>query len=68
PAVDIDGSGTRREELLLPPAELAAVAGLRRALRTRDGHGGLEALLERMRATPDNAAFLRRVQPTLPTG
>ncbi|CAL9650157.1 Transcription termination factor Rho [Streptomyces sp. enrichment culture] len=66
PAVDIDGSGTRREELLLSPAELTAVAGLRRALRTRDGHGGLETLIERLRETPDNAAFLRRVQPTLP--
>ncbi|MEU1054671.1 transcription termination factor Rho [Streptomyces sp. NPDC005876] len=67
PAVDIDASGTRREELLLPPAELNAVTGLRRALRGRDGHPGLETLLERMRQTPDNAAFLRRVQPTLPT-
>ncbi|WP_320779599.1 transcription termination factor Rho [Streptomyces sp. CRN 30] len=69
PAVDIDGSGTRREELLLTPAESAAVTGLRRALRSgRDGHSGLETLLARMRETPDNATFLRRVQPTLPTG
>lgn len=68
PAVDITTSGTRREELLLSPAESAAVRGLRRALRPRDGHAGLEALLERMRETPDNATFLRRVQPTLPAG
>ncbi|MFF4586324.1 transcription termination factor Rho [Streptomyces sp. NPDC001388] len=66
PAVDINASGTRREELLLSPAEFTAVRGLRRALRTRDGQANLEALLERMRETPDNAAFLRRVQPTLP--
>ncbi|WP_028799569.1 transcription termination factor Rho [Streptomyces sp. 142MFCol3.1] len=66
PAVDITPSGTRREELLFPAAELAAVRGLRRALATRDGQAGLETLLERLRATPDNAAFLRRVQPTLP--
>ncbi|PBC65545.1 transcription termination factor Rho [Streptomyces sp. Tue6028] len=66
PAVDITPSGTRREELLVPAAELAAVRGLRRALATRDGQAGLETLLERLRATPDNAAFLRRVQPTLP--
>ena len=65
PAVDITPSGTRREELLLSPAESAGVRGLRRALQARDGHG-LETLLERMRQTPDNAAFLRRVQPTLP--
>ncbi|MFE9310236.1 transcription termination factor Rho [Streptomyces sp. NPDC006706] len=68
PAVDIDPSGTRREELLYSPAELTAVRGLRRALRSREGKAGLETLLERLRDTPDNATFLRRVQPTLPTG
>jgi transcription termination factor Rho len=68
PAVAIDPSGTRREELLLPPAELATVHGLRRALRTRDGQASLETLLERMRESPDNATFLRRIQPTLPAG
>ncbi|MFD4976551.1 transcription termination factor Rho [Streptomyces sp. NPDC058424] len=68
PAVDIDPSGTRREELLYSPAELSAVRGLRRALRSREGKTGLETLLERLRDTPDNATFLRRVQPTLPTG
>ncbi|MFH9001744.1 transcription termination factor Rho [Streptomyces afghaniensis] len=67
PAVDIIPSGTRREELLLPPAELAAVHGLRRVLQNRDGQGALETLLERMRETPDNATFLRRIQPTLPS-
>lgn len=67
PAVDINPSGTRREELLLTPAELTGVRGLRRALQTRDVQGSLETLLERMRDTPDNATFLRRIQPTLPT-
>ncbi|SER49458.1 transcription termination factor Rho [Streptomyces sp. yr375] len=66
PALDINTSGTRREELLLSPGELTATRGLRRALQTRDGHANLETLLERMRATPDNATFLRRIQPTLP--
>ncbi|KMS69383.1 transcription termination factor Rho [Streptomyces viridochromogenes] len=66
PAVDINPSGTRREELLLPPPELTAVRGLRRVLQTRDGQSNLETLLERMRETPDNATFLRRIQPTLP--
>ncbi|GGR96017.1 transcription termination factor Rho [Streptomyces humidus] len=67
PAVDVNGSGTRREELLHSPAESTAVRGLRRALQTRDGQANLETLLERMRETPDNASFLRRVQPTLPS-
>lgn len=66
PAVDITPSGTRREELLLTPGELTAVRGLRRALRSREGQANLETLLERMRATPDNATFLRQVHPTLP--
>ncbi|MET7380784.1 transcription termination factor Rho [Streptomyces sp. NPDC005526] len=68
PAVDINPSGTRREELLLSPTELETTQGLRRALRSRDGQANLETLLERLRATPDNATFLRRIQPTLPTG
>ncbi|WP_369387416.1 transcription termination factor Rho [Streptomyces sp. CG1] len=69
PAVDLDTTGTRREELLLTPAELTVVHGLRRVLRSREGGpSGLETLLERLRATPDNAAFLRQIRPTLPTG
>ncbi|WP_420031872.1 transcription termination factor Rho [Streptomyces sp. cg28] len=67
PAVDITPSGTRREELLLPAAELAAVSGLRRALQGRDGRSGYEALLDKLRKTPDNAAFLRQVHGTVPT-
>ncbi|MEU6476875.1 transcription termination factor Rho [Streptomyces sp. NPDC047017] len=68
PAVDIAASGTRREELLFSPAELTASRGLRRALGNREGRAaGLETLLDRLRATPDNAAFLRLVQPTLPS-
>ncbi|MGW9498611.1 transcription termination factor Rho [Streptomyces prasinus] len=67
PAVDIVPSGTRREELLLTPSELSAAQGLRRVLQSQ-GRSGLETLLERMRETPDNAAFLRRVRPTLPGG
>ncbi len=69
PAVDLDATGTRREELLLGAAELAATHGLRRVLRTREsGPSGLETLLERLRSTPDNAAFLRQIRPTLPGG
>jgi transcription termination factor Rho len=69
PAVDLDATGTRREELLLTPAELTAVHGLRRVLRSREGGpSGLETLLERLRSTPDNAAFLRQIRPTLPAG
>jgi transcription termination factor Rho len=68
PAVDVTTSSTRREELLLAPAELQVVRGLRRALLGRDAQSGLEVLLERIRQTPDNAAFLRAVQGTVPGG
>ncbi|MFF9210114.1 MULTISPECIES: transcription termination factor Rho [unclassified Streptomyces] len=68
PAVDLAASGTRREELLLPAAELTAVRGLRRALAAQNGPAALDTLLQRLRETPGNAAFLRRVQPTLPRG
>lgn len=65
PAVDIAASGTRREELLLSAPESAAVRGLRRALRSRDGQT-TEALLAKIRSTPDNATFLRQVHQTVP--
>lgn len=66
PAVDVTPSGTRRDELLVPADELTAVRGLRRALHGRDPQGNLEAIIERLRKTPDNAAFLRQVQQTVP--
>ncbi|MEU6677922.1 transcription termination factor Rho [Streptomyces sp. NPDC046925] len=66
PAVDVTPSGTRRDELLVPADELTAVRGLRRALHGRDAQSNLEALIERLRKTPDNAAFLRQVQQTVP--
>ncbi|MGW0533456.1 transcription termination factor Rho [Streptomyces sp. NPDC003032] len=66
PAVDVTPSGTRREELLVPGDELTAVRGLRRALLGRDGASSLETLLDRIKKTPSNAAFLRQVQQTVP--
>ncbi|SCF82576.1 transcription termination factor Rho [Streptomyces sp. Ncost-T10-10d] len=66
PAVNIQASGTRRDELLVPEAELRVVHGLRRALHSRDPQTALETLLDRIRHAPDNAAFLRTVHRTLP--
>ncbi|QCX77195.1 hypothetical protein C9F11_17710 [Streptomyces sp. YIM 121038] len=66
PAVDVTPSGTRREELLVPAEELAAVRGLRRALARRDGREGFEALLDQLRKAPSNAAFLRQVRLSVP--
>lgn len=66
PAVAITPSGTRREELLRSPAELAALRGLRRALHSRDVQPALETLLDRIRHTPNNATFLRQIHHTVP--
>lgn len=67
PAVNIAASGTRRDELLVPAEELAAVRGLRRALHSRDAQTSLETLLDRIRKSADNAAFLRLIRTTVPS-
>ncbi|MGW4115669.1 transcription termination factor Rho, short form [Actinosynnema sp. NPDC004786] len=59
PAVDVHQSGTRREELLLAPGEAAAVRLLRRALAGQDD--AVDALLDGLRQTSDNAEFLARL-------
>ncbi|MGA5267296.1 transcription termination factor Rho [Streptomyces lydicamycinicus] len=66
PAVNAVASGTRREELLLTPAELAATRRLRRALQAGDGPAHMQSLLEKVRRTPDNATLLRQLQHTAP--
>ncbi len=68
PAIDVDASGTRREELLLSQAELAIIWGLRRALSGMDGQGALEMLLKQMRKTKSNAEFLMVISKTTPPG
>ncbi|MBR7839443.1 transcription termination factor Rho [Actinospica durhamensis] len=68
PAVDVTGSGTRREELLVSPEELDTVRRLRRVLAAQSGAQATELLLERMRHTRDNAEFLRQIRQTTPAG
>jgi transcription termination factor Rho len=58
PAIDIDASGTRKEEILLAPDELAIMLKLRRALHALDSQQALEQLLEQLRRTGSNAEFL----------
>ena len=58
PAIDPVPSGTRREDLLLDPAEHAAVISLRRALAALDPQHALELLLEK--TTLPNSEFLRQ--------
>ena len=64
PAVDVDASGTRREEILLAPEELAVMIKLRRVLAALDSQQALELLLEKLRGTRSNAEFLMQVHKT----
>ncbi len=64
PAVDLDASGTRREELLMTPEELALNWRLRRALSGLSAQQAVEQLLDKMKGTKSNAEFLLRVQQT----
>jgi transcription termination factor Rho len=64
PAIDVDASGTRKEELLLTPEELKIVWQLRRVLHALEAQQALEVLMERMKGTKSNAEFLLQVQKT----
>jgi len=68
PAIDVAGSGTRREELLMPADELDATRRLRRVLRGQTNQQAVELLLEQTRRTATNAEFLRSVRLTAPSG
>ncbi|MEN3536146.1 transcription termination factor Rho [Microbispora sp. ZYX-F-249] len=64
PAVDVDASGTRKEEILMAKEELSIVWKLRRVLHALDMQQALELLLEKMKETKSNAEFLLQVQKT----
>jgi transcription termination factor Rho len=66
PAVDVDASGTRREEWLLGPDELKITWKLRRVISALDLQQAIELLLERLRKTSSNAEFLMQVNKTTP--
>ena len=66
PAVDVNPSGTRREEILLGREELAVAWKLRRVLTALDSQQALELLLDKMKSTKSNAEFLMQVQKTTP--
>jgi transcription termination factor Rho len=61
PAINVDASGTRKEELLMPPEELALVIKLRRVLHALDVGAALELLVDKIRATKSNEQFLKEI-------
>ena len=66
PAVDVDASSTRREELLMGKDELAVVWKLRRVLSGLEGQQGLELILDKLKKTTSNVEFLMQINTTLP--
>jgi transcription termination factor Rho len=67
PAVDVDASGTRKEELLMSSEELKINWKLRRVLHALDPQQAIELLLNKLRETRSNYEFLLQVQKTTPT-
>ncbi|RKN09389.1 transcription termination factor Rho [Streptomyces radicis] len=67
PAVDVDASGTRKEEILMGGEELGIVWKLRRVLHALDQQQAIELLLDKMKQTKSNAEFLLQIQKTTPT-
>jgi transcription termination factor Rho len=61
PAINVDASGTRKEELLLPPEELALVIKLRRVLHALEPGAALELLTDKIRATKSNDQLLKEI-------
>ncbi|MBN2176717.1 MAG: transcription termination factor Rho [Demequinaceae bacterium] len=68
PAVDVDASGTRREEILLPPDELKIAWKLRRVLSALDQQQAIELLLQKLKENKTNVEFLLQVAKTTPNG
>ncbi|MER6976861.1 transcription termination factor Rho [Streptomyces carpinensis] len=66
PAVDVDASGTRKEEILLGNEELSIVWKLRRVLHALDQQQAIELLLDKMKQTKSNVEFLMQIQKTTP--
>jgi transcription termination factor Rho len=66
PAIDVDASSTRREELLMSREELAIVWRLRRVLSGLESLQALEMLLDRLRRTQSNAEFLMAITKSMP--
>jgi transcription termination factor Rho len=66
PAIDVDQSGTRKEEILLSPDELAVTIKLRRVLHALESQQAIDLLLDRLKKTPTNLEFLMQIAKTTP--
>ncbi len=64
PAIDLNPSGTRREEILMANEELKIVWKLRRVISALDQQQGIELLIDRLKKSKSNVEFLMQVQKT----
>ena len=64
PAIDIDSSSTRKEEILLAPDEYAIVIKLRKVLASLDSQAALDLLLDKLKQTRTNIEFLMQIART----
>ncbi|AEG45032.1 transcription termination factor Rho [Isoptericola variabilis] len=68
PAIDVNGSSTRREEILMSKDELGIVYKLRRVMGALDTQQAAELLIGKLKETKTNVEFLLQVQKTTPAG
>ncbi len=68
PAINVEASGTRKEELLHEPEELALAWRLRRVLHALDAAQAIELLIDKMKQTKSNAEFLKEIAKANPNG
>ena len=66
PAVDVNASGTRREEMLLGTEETKVMWKLRRALAGLDPQQATELVLKNLKDTQSNVEFLMKVSKSVP--
>jgi len=64
PAINVEGSGTRKEELLMSEEELGLAWRLRRVLHALDAGQAIELLIDKMKSTKSNEAFLKEIAKT----
>ena len=62
PAIDIENSGTRKEELLMDPAEAKMVWKLRGVLHALDPNAAIELLIQKLKETKSNTEFLDQMR------
>lgn len=66
PAVDVNPSGTRREDLLMGPDEARVMVKLRRVLSALDSQAAIDLLIKQLKKTKNNAEFMTQIASSAP--